>query len=312
MFAIVTGAAGFVGSHLSEHLVAAGDHVCGIDAFTEYYERGRKEENIADLCGNPRFSFIEGDLTAMPLAELVERADIVYHLAGQPGVRSSWGSDFALYMRNNILATERLLEACRANPPHKLVYASSSSVYGDAATYPTSESTCPRPVSPYGVTKLAAEHLCEVFRVNYGVPTASLRLFTVYGPRQRPDMAFARLVECGVGGGTFELYGDGEQTRDCTYVGDVVRAMRRAAVCDWTGLANVGGGLQVRMNEVIELLTEICGSIDVLRRDHSPGDVRTTGADTRVATEAFGYEAQIGLHEGLRAMVEWRLARKAT
>jgi nucleoside-diphosphate-sugar epimerase len=304
MRAVVTGAAGFIGSHLCEHLIAAGDEVRGVDAFTDYYPRTRKEDNLAQLLRDPSFSLVEGDLAAMPLAGVIADADVVYHLAGQPGVRSSWGADFRRYVERNVFATERLLEACRRDAPRKLVFASSSSVYGDAATYPTSESMRPQPVSPYGVTKLAAEHLCEVYRVNYAVPTASLRLFTVYGPRQRPDMAFARLVACAVHGGVFELYGDGEQTRDCTFVGDVVTAMRAAATSDWIGVANIGGGRQVSMNDAIALLSELCASVSVVRRAASAGDVRHTGADTRVAAAAFGYRPQTMLREGLRAMVE--------
>jgi nucleoside-diphosphate-sugar epimerase len=309
MKALVTGAAGFVGSHLCEHLLAAGDEVRGVDAFTEYYPRWQKEENISAALGRDGFTFVEGDLAEMPLAPLLDDVDVVYHLAGQPGVRSSWGLDFSSYVQRNILATQQLLEACRVRPPAKLIYASSSSVYGDAASYPVSESVCPRPVSPYGVTKLAAEHLCEVYRTNFSVPTASLRLFTVYGPRQRPDMAFARLIECAVGGGVFELWGDGEQTRDCTFVGDVAVAMRDAATSGWLGVANVGGGMQVSMNEVVRLTSWICGPVNVVRRSPSPGDVRHTGADTRVAASAFGYEPKTTLAEGLRAMVDWERSR---
>ena len=311
MIALVTGVAGFIGSHLCEHLVAAGDDVRGVDAFTDYYARARKEENIASLLDDPRFSLIEGDIAELPLAPLLDRADVVYHLAAQPGVRSSWGPDFQRYVEHNVLATQRLLEVSRRYPIRKFVYASSSSVYGDAASYPTSESTCPHPVSPYGVTKLAAEHLCALYRVNHSVPTASLRLFTVYGPRQRPDMAFARLAECAVNGSAFELYGDGDQTRDCTYVGDVVAAMRAVATSSWADVANIGGGLRVTMNEAIAVLSEICGPVEVIRRPRSAGDVRHTGADTRVAAAAFGYRPRTTLEHGLQAMVDWERERGA-
>jgi nucleoside-diphosphate-sugar epimerase len=305
MVAVVTGAAGFIGSHLCAELAAAGHEVRGVDAFTGYYARAMKEENIASLRSDPGFSLVEADLVEMPLASLLDGADVVYHLAAEPGVRASWGPGFARYTRHNLLATERLLEACSVDPPRKFVFASSSSVYGEAARFPTPETTPPRPVSPYGVTKLAAEHLCEIYQRCYGVPTACLRLFTVYGPRQRPDMAFARLVASAIDGGIFELYGDGRQTRDCTFVGDVVAAMQAVAASDWVGIANIGGGHQVSMNEAIALVSEICGDVLVVRGAEAAGDVRHTGADTRLAASAFGYRPDTTLEEGLRAMVEW-------
>jgi nucleoside-diphosphate-sugar epimerase len=309
MLVLVTGAAGFIGSHLCELLLAAGDEVRGIDCFTDYYPRERKLANIAPLLHEDRFGLIEDDLADVSLAELLAGVDVVYHLAAQSGVRTSWGADFATYVKHNVLATQRLLEACREQPPRKLVFASSSSVYGDAASYPTSEAVRPQPVSPYGVTKLASEHLCELYRVNFGLPIASLRLFSVYGPRQRPDMAFSRLVECALHGGVFELYGDGEQTRDCTFVGDVVRGMREAAESDWVGVANIGGGMQVSMNHVIARLSEICAPVEVSRKLPRAGDVRNTGADISVAAAGFGYQPRTTLDEGLRAMADWERAR---
>jgi nucleoside-diphosphate-sugar epimerase len=310
MVALVTGAAGFIGSHLCERLVADGAEVRAIDAFTDYYPRELKEANVAPLLDDEHFAFVEADLADVSLAPLLDGVETVYHLAGQPGVRSSWGSDFATYVKRNVLVTARLLESCRVHPPGKLVFASSSSVYGNAESYPTSELARPQPVSPYGVTKLAAEHLCEVYRVNFGLPTASLRLFSVYGPRQRPDMAFSRLVHNAIRGGVFELYGDGEQTRDCTFVGDVVTAMRDAAASDWVGVANIGGGHQVSMNEVISRLSSICGEVDVLRAPPATGDARHTCADTRAAAAGFGYRPRTTLEEGLEAMIEWERARE--
>jgi nucleoside-diphosphate-sugar epimerase len=311
MIAVVTGAAGFIGSHLCEHLLHAGDEVRAVDALTDYYPRSYKHANLEGLAADPGFTFVEGDLEEMPLEGLMDRAAVVYHLAGQPGVRTSWGPDFRTYVGRNVLATQNLLEACRAFPQVKFVHASSSSVYGDALTHPTSESVCPHPVSPYGVTKLAAEHLCDVYRAAFAVPTVSLRLFTVYGPRQRPDMAFAQLVRCAVHGETFELFGDGEQTRDTTFVGDVVAAMRDAATSDFVGVANIGGGVCVSMNEAVTLVTSLCGPVDVVRRRHSAGDVRHTSADTRLAASAFGYRPQTTLPAGLAAMVEWARSREA-
>lgn len=303
MRALVTGAAGFIGSTLSEHLVACGDEVVGIDCFTDYYERSVKERNLALLRSMPAFTFIEDDLADVSLEPLVASVDAVFHLAAQPGVRGSWGASFETYVRNNIRVTQRLLEAARPVGLKSFVYASSSSVYGDAQSLPTPESVCPRPVSPYGVTKLAAEHLCELYRASYGIPTASLRLFTVYGPRQRPDMAFARLVRAGLTGSVFELYGDGTQTRDFTYVDDVVRAMRNAAVKEWCGVANIGGGERTSLAAAIAVIEGLCGTLRVVREGVARGDVGHTGADTRLARAELGFAPETTIDVGLAAMV---------
>jgi nucleoside-diphosphate-sugar epimerase len=312
MRALVTGAAGFVGSHLCEKLLSEGAEVVGVDAFTDYYDVDTKRRNALHLQRNPRFNLVEGDLAELPLAPLVTRADTVFHLAGQPGVRASWGKDFGLYVHRNVTATHRLLEACKEASLHKLVYASSSSVYGDSETYPTAEVLRPSPVSPYGVTKLAAEHLTEVYRRSFGVPAISLRLFTVYGPRQRPDMAFARLVRAGLTGATFDLYGDGEQTRDFTYVGDVVAAMVAAADASWCGVANIGGGSRTSMNRVLEIVGGLCDGLEVRRGEVARGDVRHTAADTSVAAAQLGYRPLTPLAEGLAAMVAAERAQLAT
>jgi nucleoside-diphosphate-sugar epimerase len=301
---IVTGAAGFVGSHLCDHLLAQGDDVVGIDSLTDYYDPRLKEGNLQTALANERFTLRREDLLDAPLDELFQGVDVVYHLAGQPGVRASWGSDFATYVSRNILATQAVLEAARGGALRKLVNASSSSVYGDAEAYPTAETVRPQPVSPYGVTKLAAEHLCELYRTGFGVPTASLRFFTVYGPRQRPDMAFSRLVAAALRGELFELYGDGEQTRDFTYVGDIVRALRSAALSGFTGVANIGGGSRTSMNEVLDIVSSLAGEPVIRRIPRQRGDVRDTAADTRVAFEGFGYVPQVGLREGLGSMVK--------
>jgi nucleoside-diphosphate-sugar epimerase len=299
----VTGAAGFIGSHLCEHLLACGDQVVGLDAMTDYYDPSHKERNLVPLLRRERFTFRRGDLLALPLDDLFADAEVVYHLAGQPGVRASWGRQFTIYLERNVQATQRVLEAARGAHLHRLVYASSSSVYGDAETYPTSETLRPRPVSPYGVTKLAAEHLCELYRTCFQVPTVSLRLFTVYGPRQRPDMAFARLIAAALTGEPFPLHGDGEQTRDFTYVGDVVTAMRQAATAPWTGVANVGGGQRLTMNQIIETVSELAVPVRLLRTPAQDGDVRHTAADTSLAQRSFGYRPTMGIREGLAAMV---------
>ena len=303
MRCVVTGAAGFVGSHLCELLLAQGDDVVGIDCFTDYYDPRCKETNLAQVLGHERFDLIRADLLSAPLAGLLDGADVVYHLAGQPGVRPSWGSEFGTYVSHNILATQVLLEAARTSGLRKLVYASSSSVYGDAECYPTAETLRPRPISPYGVTKLAGEHLCELYRKAFGLPTVSLRLFTVYGPRQRPDMAFSRLVAAGLRGSVFQLYGDGLQTRDFTYVGDVVQAMSSAARSEFTGVANIGGGSRISMNDVIEIVSELAGQPVIRRLPVQDGDVRDTAADITTAAEGFGYAPRVGLREGLAEMV---------
>jgi nucleoside-diphosphate-sugar epimerase len=304
MRTLVTGAAGFVGAHLCAHLLAEGNDVVGIDAMTDFYDVRRKQANLAALTDWDSFAFRHQDLLTAPLGRLLDGVEVVFHLAGQPGVRASWGPEFAVYVNRNILATQRLLEASRQVPVAKIVYASSSSVYGDAESYPTTEAMRPRPVSPYGVTKLAAEHLCELYRVNFGVPTASLRLFTVYGPRQRPDMAFARLIGAALDGRPFPLFGDGRQTRDFTYVADVVAAMCAAARSSWTGVANVGGGSRTSMAEVIRIVAALAGrEVATARGPAQPGDVRDTAADTSLARRAFGYSPAVPLADGLAAMV---------
>ncbi|MFJ1967491.1 NAD-dependent epimerase/dehydratase family protein [Streptomyces sp. NPDC087903] len=303
MRAVVTGVAGFIGSHLCEHLLSCGDEVVGIDALTDFYAPARKRRNLARLLDRDRFTFRGGDLLDLPLQPLFADADAVYHLAGQPGVRDSWGAEFALYLERNVLVTQHVLEAARDAGLRRLVFASSSSVYGDAESYPTPESVSPRPVSPYGVTKLAAEQLCETYRTVFGVPTASLRLFSVYGPRQRPDMAFARLVDAACTRHSFPLYGDGGQSRDFTYVGDVVTAMRSAALSSWTGVANLGGGSEVTMNQAIALLDELAAPVDVVSGPDLPGDARRTAADITLARDAFGYRPDTDIRTGLAAMV---------
>jgi nucleoside-diphosphate-sugar epimerase len=306
MRAVVTGAAGFVGSHLCELLIDRGDEVLGIDSLTDYYQPEYKLKNIRSSLESPQFAFLNSGVHELDLVRALKGAEVVFHLAGQPGVRASWGDNFGPYVRDNIEATQRLLEASRELPLRKFVYASSSSVYGNAETYPTPETVRPAPLSPYGVTKLAAEHLCELYRAAYGVPTASLRLFTVYGPRQRPDMAFSRLIDCALQHKPFELYGDGKQTRDFTFVADVVEAMRKVAVSDWCGVANIGGGDRKSMAEVISIVEEQVGPVDVIKAPRVEGDVAHTGADTSVASTAFGFAPTTSVEEGLRYMIKAR------
>ncbi|MGH3783270.1 MAG: NAD-dependent epimerase/dehydratase family protein [Pseudonocardiaceae bacterium] len=303
MRALVTGAAGFVGSHLCAHLLACGDEVVGVDMFTDYYSPALKERNLTPLRNWDAFSFHRVDLLDSPLSLVLEGVEVIYHLAGQPGVRSSWDRDFPQYLTRNVLATQAILEAARGRPIRKVVFASSSSVYGEVQTYPTVETLRPQPASPYGVTKLAAEHLCELYRATFDVPTVSLRLFSVYGPRQRPDMAFSRLLAAAKHDRPFPLCGDGEQTRDFTYVSDVVAAMRAAACSEFTGIANIGGGNQVSINQVIAVIEQLVGPVRLARMPVVRGEVRHTGADIALARAAFGYTPTVCLTDGLATMV---------
>lgn len=307
MRCLVTGVAGFIGSHLAERLIELGHEVLGVDRFADSYAREIKEGNLARLRGEPRFSLSTADLATADLRPLLAGREVVFHLAAQAGVRPSWGDSFEGYVRDNVLATQRLLEAARTHGAvRKLVYASSSSVYGDAEEVPLRESSRTAPHSPYGVTKLAAEHLCELYRRNFGLPTVSLRYFTVYGPRQRPDMAFHRFIAAILKGETIRLHGDGEQTRDFTYVGDAVQANVAAMQCSAVGVFNVGGGSRVSLNEALGLLGELVGPVRVERGEPQAGDVRHTWADIAAARAALGVEPRMSLREGLAAQVAWQ------
>lgn len=308
---LLTGAAGFIGSHLAEALTADGIRVRGIDVFTDYYPRERKEANLAALADEPRFTLVEADVALTDLAPLLDGVDAVYHLAAQPGVRASWGHTFDRYVHDNITATQRLLEAVSARPV-PFVHASSSSVYGDAERLPTVEDeTVPLPVSPYGVTKLAAEGLGRLYARERGVPTVALRYFTVYGPRQRPDMAFTRFCRAALAGDPITVYGDGEQSRDFTFVGDAVSATHRAAIAGRPGAVyNVGGGERASVNQVITLLEELLERpVAVDRAERQAGDARHTGADTARARHDLGWEPTTSLRAGLARQLEW--ARQA-
>jgi len=310
---VVTGAAGFIGSHLCERLLSAGHEVVGIDSFSDYYERASKERNVEAAGKHGSFTLEESDLVDADLDRLLQGATVVFHLAGQPGVRPSWGSHFDRYVHDNIVATQRLLEALREEPVKRLVFASSSSVYGDAEMFPTKETALPRPVSPYGMTKLAAEHLTFVYMRNFGIPATSLRYFTVYGPRQRPDMAFCRFMEALVEEQEIEIFGDGEQTREFTYVSDAVDGTVKAASADVVGqIINLGGGSRVTVNRVLHTLEEI--SHVQPRRKHlpaAPGDPRHTGASINLARERLGWEPRVSLREGLTKQWDWFLATSA-
>lgn len=308
MRCLVTGAAGFVGSHLAERLLREGYEVIGIDCFVPYYPRWMKEKNVAPLLSHPRFRWLEGDLLQTDLAALLgQGVAYVFHQAAQAGVRASWGKEFADYTALNILATQRLLEAAKTHPPQKFIYASSSSVYGDVATLPMHEDALPKPVSPYGVSKLAAEHLCYLYWKNFGIPTMALRYFTVYGPRQRPDMAFHRFLRFILEDRSIPIYGDGQQTRDFTFIDDVVEANLLALSTSVVGeVLNIGGGTTITLRDAIEVCAEVvgkCPRLDI--RPVEKGDVRQTLADVTRAKHVLGYRPKVSLREGLEAQWRW-------
>lgn len=312
MRALVTGVAGFIGSHLAEHLVGKGHEVRGVDCFTPYYGRDQKKENLAGLDGRESFEMVEADLRVRDLSPLVADVDTVFHLAAEPGVRDSWAQQFAVYNEHNVLATQRLLEAARGSGIRRFVYASGSSVYGNAWTEPWRETDLPRPHSPYGATKLAAEHLCALYADVFGVPTVSLRYFTVYGPRQRPDMAIQRFFQAGLDGTPLTIYGWGSQVRDFTHVDDVVTATVSAATADLTSgeVVNVGGGSLITVEEVVNLVSDLLnGQVRVLRQPDQPGDVVRSEGSFERARRLLGWVPTVKLDEGLASQVEWARRR---
>jgi UDP-glucose 4-epimerase len=307
MKALITGAAGFIGSTLTERLLADGADVVGIDSFTDYYPRSMKERNLAVAAANRRFTFVEGRIQDADLHALLSGCTHVFHLAAQAGVRKSWGRDFNVYTTNNVEATQVLLEACLPYHLERIVYASSSSVYGDGVPMPMREDALPQPVSPYGVTKLAAEQLCYLYHVNYGLPTVSVRYFTVYGPRQRPDMGFHKFLRATLRGEPISVYGDGEQTRDFTFVRDAVGATVLAGVKGVPGrVYNVGGGSRVTVNHVLEMIGRVSGRAPLITVDPAQkGDMRHTYADTSLARADLGFVPTVSLEEGLTAEYTW-------
>ena len=307
MKAFVTGVAGFIGSTLAERLVRAGEDVVGIDCFTDYYPREVKERNLAFLRTAPNFRFIESRIQDADLGRALADRTHVFHLAAQAGVRKSWGRDFDVYTTNNIEATQMLLEACVGTSIERLVYASSSSVYGDLVAMPMREDALPQPVSPYGVSKLAAEQLCYLYFVNFGVPTVSLRYFTVYGPRQRPDMGFHKFLRATLQGQPIAVYGDGEQTRDFTFVEDIGSANIAAAERGVPGrVYNIGGGSRVSLNHVLEMIGRVTGRQPVIAREAAQkGDMRHTYADTELARADLAFRPTTDLERGLAAEFSW-------
>lgn len=303
---LVTGAAGFIGSHLVEELVLSGFYVIGIDSFTNYYNREQKKRNIKGITDHPNFTFHVADILHEDLPALVKDIDYCFHLAGEPGVRPSWGKTFQQYLHLNVLTTQRILESLKSSSVKKFIYASSSSVYG-ACELPMKEANLPKPISPYGVTKLAAEQICHAYWHNYKIPYIALRYFTVYGPRQRPDMAFSRIMRCLEEGEEFNIYGDGKQTRDFTCVGDIVAATIAAAESGVCGeVINTGGGSRASLLDVIELLQKISGKkLKFKHIEGQKGDPADTLADLEKAIMLLNYKSRTTLEQGLNAQFEW-------
>ena len=315
---LITGVAGFIGSHLAEALTAEGHEVLGLDSFADYYAREVKESNLSGLKDEAAFEFVEGDLAGIDLGGLLRGVDWVFHQAAQAGVRASWGDSFRTYTDNNILGAQRLLEAVRQagsagnGKVSRIVYASSSSIYGEAEEARTPEDATPRPISPYGVSKLAAEHLGHLYWKQFGLPVVSLRYFTVYGPRQRPDMAFNRFIDALLSGEEIRIYGDGEQTRDFTYVSDAVAANLAAAERGRNGTVyNIGGGERASVNRVVEILEEVSGRrVKRSHHDLQAGDVRHTWADVSRAERELGFAPRVSLRDGIQRQYEWQERRK--
>ena len=307
MKSLITGVAGFIGSHLAEKLLADGHDVVGIDNFLDNYPRSFKEQNLSTIAGHRNFNFLADDLLQVDLKTLLRDVSYVFHLAGQPGVRSSWGTEFSRYTENNIGATQLLLEAAKDFKLAKFVYASTSSVYGDTADLPMREEGGTRPISPYGATKLAAEQLCYLYWKAYGVPTVSLRFFTVYGPRQRPDMFFHIFMRALLRGDEVPLFDDGEQTRDFTYCADIVDGIVAAAHYPGKGeIFNLGGGSEVTLLKAIALVEKISGRQAKFKRyDRQKGDVRHTRGRLDQAIEKLHYSPRVDLAQGLEAQWNW-------
>ncbi|MGH7929843.1 MAG: NAD-dependent epimerase/dehydratase family protein [Candidatus Binatia bacterium] len=307
MKSLITGAAGFVGSHLAEKLLLLGHEVTGVDKFLDNYPQPFKESNLTGLRDHKNFNLIEGDIVSLDLKQLLDGVDYLFHLAGQPGVRASWGKDFTRYTENNITASQMLLEAAKGARLRKFVYASTSSVYGDTRDLPMREDGLTRPVSPYGVSKLAAEHLCYLYSKAFAVPTVALRFFTVYGPRQRPDMFFHILMRGLLRGEEIPLYDDGEQTRDFTFVSDIVDGVVGAAQYPGIGeVFNLGGGSETSLLKAIALAERIAGRKARLARfDRQKGDVRHTSANLTAARSKLDYAPRVDLEQGLAQQWRW-------
>ena len=308
---LITGAAGFIGSHLTEACLARGWSVTAVDSLTTYYSPTTKVRNAATFAAHPACTYLEQDVLDLDLTALVAESDIVFHLAAQAGVRASWGQSFDVYTQLNVTVLQRLLEAARtAGELSRFVFASSSSVYGDAESLPTTEDQSPKPLSPYGATKVLGEHLCYLYHRSFGVPTVSLRFFSVYGPRQRPDMAFNRAIDAALAGREFVVYGDGRQTRDFTFVADIVDGTIAAGLAGTPGgVYNLGGGSRVSMLEVLDVIRTETGGLAVRHQEAQRGDARDTAADISRAATDLGYAPTRTVAQGLREQVAWHRAR---
>ncbi|MDI6752665.1 MAG: GDP-mannose 4,6-dehydratase [bacterium] len=306
MRALVTGVAGFIGSHLACELIKRGDSVIGIDSFTDYYPRKIKEKNIESLREEKKFSFIQADILETDLSEILSRVDCCFHQAAQAGVRKSWGKEFEIYVKCNILATQRLLEEAIRSKLPRFVYASSSSVYGTVEVLPAREDTLLNPLSPYGTTKLCAENLVSLYQQNYGLSSISLRYFTVFGPRQRPDMAFHRFIKAGLKGEEIEIYGSGKQTRDFTFISDIVSANILAAESNLCGAFNIGGGYRITLLEAVREIEKAIGKpLKIEIGAEQKGDVQDTSADITKAKKELFWSPKYDLSAGLSLQVEW-------
>lgn len=307
MIYLVTGAAGFIGSRLCKKLIEDGARIVALDVFTDFYPRSIKENNIRDLLGHPHFEFIPEDILDIDLSKIMDKIDAVFHLAAQPGVRTSWGTDFSVYTKNNIDATQKLLETAKKAKLKKFIYASSSSVYGMSPEFPMKETSPLHPYSPYGVTKLAAENLCFLYHKNYGIPCVSLRFFTVYGPGQRPDMAFHKFFTSILEGREITVFGDGQQTRDFTFIDDIIQGILSSIDNGKEGENyNLGGGTRIKLADIIPFFEDICQKkVKIRHIERQKGDVRHTFADIRLAKNDLNYVPQTPLKEGLGSQWNW-------
>ena len=306
---VVTGAAGFIGSQLSERALIEGHTVVGVDCLTDYYDIAIKQSALRALAEHPAFTHVNNDLLTADIASIVDGADVIFHLAGQPGVRLSWADGFGQYVQRNVVATQRLLEAVKTTKAGRVVYASSSSIYGNTDEYPTTEACIPAPYSPYGVTKLAGEHLCGLYSANWGVATIALRYFTVYGPRQRPDMGINRFLNAAGRGVPVPLFGDGEQVRDFTFVNDVVAANMAAAQADVAPgtFMNIAGGGSISVNGLLAIVESVVGRpIQIERLPAQPGDVRATGGSIERAQKLLDWQPQTSIEQGVAAQWDWQ------
>lgn len=309
---LVTGAAGFIGSHLCEDLLSQGHQVLGVDCFSDYYDPAVKKRNLGAVKSHANakhFNFLQGDLSQLNLEDILQKQEIIFHLAGEPGVRKSWGKDFSFYLDRNISLTQKLLESCKSKKIKRFVFASSSSVYGNCGDAVLRESDVCRPFSPYGVSKLAAENLCMLYHDNFGVPTVALRYFTVFGPRQRPDMGFHKFIRHILTQTPIEVFGDGNQSRDFTFVSDAVAGTVAAGFSENTAgkIYNIGGGCLATVNEVLAILKNLNPEkkITVVHREESHGDVRHTRAEVSAASRDFNFSPKVSLQDGLSREISW-------